>query len=246
MPEAPAPHPVYVHLHGGGFRLGTIYSELNDARCRHWAAGAGCAVLTVEYRLAPEHPFPRATEDCYAALLWATEGGAELGLDASRIAVGGDSAGANLATVVALMARDRNGPRLVLQVLEIPCVDVANTLDYPSAREFGSGYGLTSEMATKANADYLERAEDATNPYASPILADVTGLPAALVLTAEFDILRDSGEAYARRLEESGVPTTLHRHAGHIHGSSNLFPRWEPAREWMDEIARALRSAFER
>ncbi len=243
-PHGSAPFPAFLSLHGGAFRLGTIHSLLSDAGCRYVAAGAECVVVTAEYRLAPEHKFPTAPEDCYATLLWMVEHADELGIDADRIAVGGQSAGGNLATVVALMARDRGGPKIVQQVLEIPAPDMVGILDYPSASEFGTGYLITSDMVGEINADYLPTPEDAHNPYASPILADLTGLPPAHVMTAEYDLVRDAGEAYAKRLQEAGVPTTMRRHAGHIHGASNLFYRWEPGREWMDEVVAVLRGAY--
>jgi acetyl esterase len=243
-PIGSAPFPAFVNYHGGAFRLGTIHAKLNDAMCQYWAAGAGCVVVTVEYRLAPEHKFPTAPNDCYAALVWVAEHAGELGVDAARIAVGGQSAGGNLATVVTLMARDLGGPSIVHQVLEIPAPDMVGVLDYPSATEFGTGYIITSDMVEEINGDYFSSPDDARNPYASPILADLTGLPPAHVMTAELDLVRDAGEAYAQRLRDAGVPTTSHRYDGHIHGSSNLFYRWEPARDWMDEIVDVLKQAF--
>jgi acetyl esterase len=243
-PHGSAPFPAFVYFHGGAFRMGTIHSLLSDATCQYWAAGAGCVVATVEYRLAPEHQFPTAPNDCYAALTWVAEHAQELGVDPDRIAVGGQSAGGNLAAVMTLMARDRGGPKLVAQILEIPAPDMVGILDYPSAKEFGQGFIISTDMVAEINADYLPTPDDAHNPYASPILADLTGLPPAHVMTAEYDLVRDAGEAYAKRLQEAGVPTTSRRHAGHIHGASNLWYRWEPGREWMDEIVTVLRKAF--
>ena len=246
MPAAAGPHPVFVHFHGGGFVLGTIDSLVNDAKCAHICRAAECAVATVEYRLAPEHRFPTAAEDCYTALRWTVANAERLGIDPTRVAVGGESAGGNLAAAVALMARDHGGPSLALQLLEVPVTDIsAGAENHPSVRLYGEGYGLDrADMDFYAN-EYLADPTDGSSPYASPLLADdLTGVAPAHVITAEYDVLRDSGEAYARRLAEAGVETTLHRMLGHNHGSSVLWQTWAPAREWMDEVVRALSQAF--
>jgi acetyl esterase/lipase len=245
-PHGSGPRPAFVHFHGGGFVLGTIDSLFNEAKCARVCNGARCAVVTVEYRLAPEHRFPTAPDDCYAALLWTVENAARLGVDPERIAVGGESAGGNLAAVVALMARDRGGPRLSLQLLEVPVTDLGDGAgDYPSVALFGEGYGL-DRVAMDAYAEsYLASPSDGSDPYSSPLHApDLRGVAPAHVLTAEYDILRDSGEAYARRLADAGVETTLHRRLGHTHGSSALWQWWGPAREWMDEVVDTLERAL--
>ena len=196
--------------------FGTIDSLVNDAKCAHICRAAECAVATVEYRLAPEHRFPTAAEDCYAALRWTVANAERLGIDPTRVAVGGESAGGNLAAAVALMARDRGGPSLALQLLEVPVTDIsAGAENHPSVRLYGEGYGLDrADMDFYAN-EYLADPTDGSSPYASPLLADdLTGVAPAHVITAEYDVLRDSGEAYARRLAEAGVETTLHRMLG--------------------------------
>ena len=235
-----------IHFHGGGFVVGTIDSLVNDAKCAHICRAAECVVATVEYRLAPEHRFPTAAEDCYAALRWTVANAARLDLDAARVAIGGESAGGNLAAVVSLIARDRGGPPLALQLLEVPVTDISQcAADHPSVALFGAGYGLDRvDMEFYAN-EYLADPADGSSPYASPLLAkNLRGLPPAHVITAEYDMLRDSGEGYARRLAEAGIETTLHRRLGHNHGSSVLWQTWGPAREWMDEVVGALRRAF--
>jgi acetyl esterase/lipase len=241
IPEGDGPFGGYVHFHGGAFRLGTIHSSHTRALNRYWAANVPCVVVDVEYRLAPEHKFPTGPEDCYAALLWTAEHAAEIDVDPERLAVGGESAGGTLATVIALMARDRGGPKLRGQILEIPAPDMVRTLNYPSFEELGDKFIINPRMVEQTNRDYLPTPEDAHNPYASPMLADLSGLPPAHVMTAEFDPLRDCGEEYAKRLEAAGVPTTSRRHAGHIHGSANMFYRWGPALEWEDEVCEKLR-----
>lgn len=242
-PDLPGVLPVHVYFHGGGFWLGTL--DHFDSNCRATAVDAGCVVASVDYRLAPEHKYPTAAEDCYAALRWVVDNAVSLGVDPHRVSIGGGSAGGNLAAVVALMARDRGGPRVVLQLLEIPVTDF--TLSQPSMTD-NSGHVLTREGIEQCRSFYLADESQATEPYASPLLApDLSGLPPALVMTAEFDPLRDEGEAYARRLEEAGVPVTLRRWDGQFHGSQNmskLIP--DAAREYREMVASALRSAYER
>ncbi|MHB8463348.1 MAG: alpha/beta hydrolase [Acidimicrobiales bacterium] len=209
------------------------------------ATGAGCIVASVEYRLAPDHPFPTEPEDCYRALYWLVEHADTLGIDPTRISVGGASSGGNLAAVVALMARDRGGPPLVAQILEVPVIDL--TLSQPSIEENGDGYLLTRAAIEQSYRYYLTDPADATNPYASPIFAhDLAGLPPALIMTCEFDPLRDEGEAYARRLADAGVPTTLRRWDGQIHGShvlDKLLPA--EATQARQMIIAALRAAYQ-
>jgi acetyl esterase len=235
------PAPCHLYIHGGGFWMGTL--DHVDGTCRDIVSGVGCVVASVDYRLAPEHPFPAGLEDCYRALLWLTENAELLGIDPERISIGGGSAGANLATVVALLSRDRNGPKLVAQVLEMPCTDF--TMSHPSVDGFGDGLLLTRDEMARYRSHYLPRASDVTNPYASPLLAeDLTGLPPALVVTAEFDPLRDEGEAYAMRLVEAGNVVIQRRFLGHIHGSvhlATLAP--DDAAEATDLVRHVLRTA---
>jgi acetyl esterase len=246
VPATAGPHPAFVHFHGGGFVFGTIDSLVNDAKCAHICRAAECAVVTVDYRLAPEHRFPTAAEDCYAALCWLAKDAGRFDIDPTRLAVGGESAGGNLAAVVALITRDRGGPPLALQVLEVPVTDLSlGAGDHPSVALFGVGYGLDwADMEFYAN-EYLEDPAYGANPYASPLLADdLTGVAPAHVMTAEYDVLRDSGEAYAERLEQAGVPTVLQRNLGHTHGSAVLWQTWEPAQAWRDEVVRAVRGGL--
>jgi acetyl esterase len=240
-PFGHGPFPAHVYLHGGGFWIGTLDSF--DRSCRHLCSGAECVVVSVDYRLAPEHKFPTAPEDCYAALLWTVEHATELGIDAARVSVGGGSAGGNLSAVVALMARDRGGPPLVLEVLDIPVTDL--TMSQPSVEENGEGYLLTRSAMEQYRDFYLADPADAKEPYASPLLApDLSNLPPTLVMTAEFDPLRDEGEAYAARLAEAGVPVTQRRWEGHVHGSCEMTSLVPSAREWRDAVIEALRAAY--
>jgi acetyl esterase len=245
-PSGEGPHAAFLHLHGGGFVFGTIDSLFNDAKCAHVCRAAGCVVITVDYRLAPEFRFPTAPEDCYAALLWSVENATQLGIDPGRIAVGGESAGGNLAAVVALMTRDRGGPPLALQLLEVPVTDISDgEADHPSIALFKEGYGLDRAEMDSFSSAYLADPADGAHPYASPLRAqDLAGVAPAHVLTAEYDILRDSGEAYARRLERAGVTATLRRFPGQTHGSAVLWQTWDPARAWMEDVVGALRRAL--
>lgn len=240
-PDGTVPFPAHVYFHGGAFWLGEL--DHFDGACRELCAGAQCVVVSVDYRLAPEHKFPIPVEDCYAALCWTVEQADELGIDRSRVSIGGGSAGGNLTAVVAMMARDRRGPPLVLQVLDIPVTDL--TMSCRSIDENGTGYLLTKDAIAQYCAFYLADPADAANPYASPMLADdLTNLPPAVVMTAEFDPLRDEGERYAERLAEAGVPVQLKRWDGHVHGSSSMTALVPSARDWRNEIIQALRSAY--
>jgi acetyl esterase len=244
-PSANGTLPGLVHFHGGGFTLGTVDSFFSDVRCAHISAEAGCVLVTVDYRLAPEHRFPTAFEDCYAGLAWVSAHASSLRIDPARIAVAGESAGGNLAAAVALAARDRGGPPLVFQLLEVPVTDLTSSAaESASFSQFGQGFGLDSGIQDAMTSAYLARASDADSPYASPLHAgDLAGLPRTHVMTAAMDILRDGGEAYARRLRDAGVDVTAHRLEGHTHGSAVLWQTWEPARRWMDEVTDVLRRA---
>jgi acetyl esterase len=240
-PESRDPLPVLVYFHGGGFVLCDL--DTHDGPCRSLANAAGCAVVSVDYRLAPEHRFPAAPEDCYAATRWVAECGRELGVDPARIAVGGDSAGGNLTAVVAQMARDRRGPRLAFQLLVYPVADAR--FDTASYRDNAEGYFLTANMMKWFWRKYLADPADAENPYASPLRAkDLAGLPPGLCITAEFDPLRDEGEAYAARLREAGVRVATSRYDGMFHGFFGMGALIDQGRTAVAEAASALRKAF--
>ena len=242
-PAGDGPFPAYLHFHGGAWIMGSIDWPTFRSYARELSERTPSVVLDVDYRLAPEARFPVPVEDCHASLEWLVAHAEELRIDPDRIVVGGDSAGGNLAAAVCLIARDRGGPSLAGQLLEIPGPDHEDGSRYDSWHEFGRGYGLETEGLLAGKAFYFADEADAADPLASPILApDLSGLPPAVVFTAEFDPLRDMGEAYGRRLADAGVPTTVSRQPGHIHGSCFLLhPRWEPARVWRDEVIGSLR-----
>jgi acetyl esterase len=228
--------PIVLWMHGGGWTLGSV--EEHDAFCRHLARATECTVASVGYRLSPEHPFPAGLDDCWAALCWAAE---QPGGD--RLAVAGDSAGGNLAAALALRARDASGPPLRFQLLVYPALD--HTMSFPSIVENGKGFFLYEEDVRWFR-DHLLRGHDPRDPYASPYWAeDLSGLPPAYVVTAEYDPLRDEGEAYAERLREAGVPVTQRRWDGQVHAFFTMvgfYPAAEPA---LQEAAAALRAAVD-
>jgi len=239
---AEAGRPAILFFHGGGWVLCNLGTH--DALCRLLAQTTGCTVVSVDYRLAPEHRFPAAAEDCYAATAWVAEHARELGIRRDRLAVAGDSAGGNLAAAVALMARDRGGPALACQLLIYPITD--HVFDTRSYLENAEGYGLARQTMIWFWDQYVPHAADRDNPYAAPLRAnDLARLPAAYVLTVEYDPLRDEGEAYAGRLEKAGVPVQSVRLPGMIHGflrRTNDFHQVETTLQQMREV---LEWAFE-
>jgi acetyl esterase len=240
-PSAGRALPGIVYFHGGGFVIGSLDSH--DGTCRALANASGCSVVSVDYRLAPEHRFPAAPEDCYAALRFVAERGAELGIDPRRLALAGDSAGGNLAAVTALLARERRGPDLRFQLLIYPVAD--HRFDTASYRDNAEGYFLTAAMMRWFWGHYLERPEQGDDPLASPLRAkDLAGLPPAQVITAEYDPLRDEGEAYAARLREAGVATELLRYPGQIHGFFSLYDALDDGRAAVERAGAALRAAL--
>ena len=233
--------PVLIYFHGGGWVIGDL--DIYDGLCRSLTRAAGCAVFSVGYRLAPEHKFPAAVEDCYAATVWLGGEAARLGLDASRIAVGGDSAGGNLAAVISQLTRDRGGPAIVFQLLVYPVTDAS--LDFPSAKDPANDALLTTGDMRWFWNHYLRDAGDSASPLASPLrAARLDGLPPALVITAEFDPLLDEGEAYATGLREAGVPVILTRYEGMPHGFLGMAGVLDTARIALAQVGTALRSAF--
>jgi acetyl esterase len=240
-PSGDGPLPVLLYYFGGGWVLGSI--DTSDALCRALANAAGCLVVTVGYRLAPEHQFPAAIEDSHAALLWVVEHAEELGADATRIAVAGDSAGGNLAAAVSLLARDGGGPALAGQVLVYPNTD--QTAEGGSMAENDDPYLFNKHSVAWYRQFYLANPEDALDPLASPLKApDLSGLPPALVITAEYDPLRDQGEEYARRMAESGVATELRRFDGMAHGFYTSTGTVDAAGEALALTASTLRGWF--
>jgi acetyl esterase len=240
-PAGRVPFPVLVYFHGGGWVTGNL--ESHDGTCRALTNAAGCIVIAIDYRLAPEHKFPAAPEDCYAAVRWVAANAASFGGDPKRIAVAGDSAGGNLSTVVAMMARDRGGPALVYQLLIYPVTD--HSYDTASYRENGDEYLLTRSMMDWFWNHYLNDPADSANALVSPLRAsNLRGLPPAMVMTAEFDPLRDEGEAYAARLREAGVPVTLKRYDGMIHGFFSMPAVFDDGKQAIQDASAALRAAF--
>ncbi len=232
--------PALVYFHGGGFVFGDL--DTHDAVCRALAKESGAVVISVDYRLAPEHKFPAAVEDSYAVTLWVAANAGRLGIDAARIGVGGDSAGGNLATVVTMRCRDAGGPALASQLLIYPVTDVSS-FETGSHRELSDGYFLTRAAMEWFTNHYLGSADLARHPEASPLLApDLSGLPPALVITAEFDPLRDEGEAYAKRLQQAGVPVTVTRYPGMIHGFVSMRGVLAGGRQAIQEAAEFTRS----
>ena len=241
-PEAGGPHPLLVYYHGGGFLYGDL--DTHDGVCRILCRHAGAHVLAVDYRLAPEYPFPSAVEDARAALGWAYANAERLGADPSRIGVGGDSAGGNLAAVVSQLAAHDGGPPPVLQLLIYPTTDF--TVRRRSRDLFAAGFLLTDSEMDWFEDNYLgvERTH-ANDPRASPLLAEnLSGLAPAFVVTAAFDPLRDEGEAYVDALRAAGTPATLRRFPGFIHGFINGAGVSRSSREALIETAGATRGMF--
>ena len=239
-PSGSAPHPVVVYFHGGGFLLGDVTTS--DKPCRALANASGCTVVSVQYRLAPEHPYPAPLEDCYAATRWVAEHGAEIGVDARRIAVCGDSAGGNLAAAVALKARDEGAPRIAFQALIYPVTDC----DYetPSYRDNASGYLLSRDDCRWFFRTYHGGGES-RDALAWPLrAASHAGLPPALIVTAEYDPLRDEGERYAEALRAAGVPVRLYRYEGMIHGFYWMGGVVDAGRDVGREVGAAVRDAL--
>jgi acetyl esterase len=240
-PEGDEPLPLLVFFHGGGFVVGDL--ETHDQLCRLLANRAGCIVAAVDYHRAPEYKFPTAIEDAYAATQWLAEHAIEIGADATRIAVGGDSAGGNLAAVVTLMARDKGGPPLVYQVLIYPVLDA--TCSSASYQENSDGTLLDRETMRWFFNHYLTQETDLKNPYLSPLWAkSLKNLPPALVITAQYDLLRDEGEDYAQRLREDDVAVTHIRYDGMIHLFFHMTGVVDQARKAVEETSSILRAAF--
>ncbi len=241
-PVGNAPHPVMVFFHGSGFVV--LDLDTHDALCRRLCHGAGCVVASVDYRLAPEHPFPAAPDDCLAATRWMAAHAAEFGGDASRLAVCGDSAGGCLAAVTAWRIRDEGGPALCAQLLFYPVTD-HHTSRHASYESYGTGYGLTREGMQWFWDQYVTNPADANNPLAAPMrAASLAGLPSAYIDVAEYDVLRDEGEAFAGRLEQAGVPVVARRSAGMNHGFLKYAALIPEAAAAIDAACAWLRSTW--
>jgi acetyl esterase/lipase len=240
-PKIQSPAPALIYFHGGGWVLGDL--ESHDHVCRALANNASCVVLSVDYRLAPEHKFPAAVHDSFAATQWIADHAGELGVDRSRIAVGGDSAGGNLAAVVSQVARDRGGPGIAYQLLIYPSTDMR--MNMPSIEENADGPLLTKASMHWFVNHYLNSDADRTDPLASPLLASsLRGLPPAFIVTAECDPLRDEGEAYGQHLREAGVPVEVQRYEGMPHGFFSFAAALDGGRRAFADATGRLRSAF--
>ncbi len=234
--------PVTIYFHGGGWVQGGIKSH--DSPVRYLAAKSGTIMVSVDYRLAPENPFPAAVEDAYAALEWVAKNADTFSGNPQKIALAGDSAGGNLAAVVSLIARDKNGPKITRQVLIYPATNLA-TLDTDSHKFFASGYMLTHDDIVWFRGHYLPNTADWPNPHASPLLAQShASLPPATIITAEMDPLRDEGKQYADKLQAANIPVNYHCYKGMIHGFTGGGKVLPQALLALDEIAADLRGGF--
>ncbi len=230
--------PLLVYFHGGGWVVGSV--KTSDNYCRALANASGCAVLSVDYCLAPEHEYPHAADDAYAATRWAAEHASELGVDPGRLAVGGSSAGGNLAAVASLMARERTGPRIALQLLHVPVMD--HDFETASYRENATGRGLTRAAMQWFWGHYAPDVARRDEPYASPLGAkDLRGLPPAILVAAECDPLRDEGRAYAHRLRGDGVAVATLEYPGMVHSFMSWSAVVATARRAFVEVGAALR-----
>jgi len=239
-PAGAGPFPVLVFIHGGGFVLCDL--DTHDGACRSLTNEAGCVTVSVDYRLAPEHKFPAAVEDCYAATTWVSDHAKEINGDPKRIAVGGDSAGGNLSAVISMLARDAGKPHIMFQLLIYPATDTARNTE--SHKNF-TDYFLTKDMIEYFYRHYLRGEADAKDPRISIALAkDFRALPPAHIITAEFDPLRDEGEAYGRRLIEAGVSAKVTRYDGMMHAFFSQGDIMDKGRLAVAECADALRKAL--
>ena len=231
-----APQPVILYFHGGGWVLGNI--QTHDGVCRHLARATGCVVISVDYRLAPEHKYPAALNDAYAATAYVSQHAEELGIDAQRLIVAGDSAGGNLAAAVSLKSRDENGPKIAQQILIYPVIEPNfQTASYVA---FGEGHGLTKDSMQWFWEQYMDE-DSVDRKYLCLANANTNGLPPTFVLTAEYDVLRDEGENYATRLRASGVATQLKRYPGMLHGFVHFAELFDDAAVAFQDIADSVR-----
>ena len=240
-PKGNAPMPALVYFHGGGWVLGDL--DAADSICWNLSLKAECVVVSVDYRLAPEHKFPAALDDAYAALKWLVANAIELHIDPARVGVAGDSAGGNIAAAVALMARDKGEPKLVYQLLMYPVIQ--NDFNTESYLKYANGFGLTRDEMIWFWQHYLADEADAQNHYASPILAEeLSNLPPALIITGECDVLRDEALAYGAKLQEAGVSVQLWEGEGMIHSFVGMAQVLDKGKDAIAYITTQLREAF--
>lgn len=245
-PEGGRPMPALIFFHGGGFVLGSL--DEFEPFCTFLAADAGCIVVSVDYRLAPESPFPAALDDAWAATQWVAAHALSFGGDPARVAVAGDSSGGNLAAVVSMLARDHGSPKLTHQTLICPWVDLSPASEHTESFAcFGEGLWLSTTGINWYRSHYLRNLDRGEDPRVSPLRASrFSGLPPALVITAEFDILSDQGRAYAQRLRDAGVPVVQSCYPGMLHDFVTLPGLFATAWEAIDQITASLRTAFSR
>lgn len=236
-----SPLPLIVYFHGGGFTTGSV--DIFDHLTRSLSNAAHAIVVSVDYRLAPAHPYPAALDDCYAALEWGAQNARSLGGDPAKLAVGGDSAGGNLAAVMALKARDAGGPKIAAQIMYYPATDLTDT-PYDSKTHFADGYGLSKEAETAFHQAYVGKVENTKDRYISPLYApSLDGLPPALVIIGGFDPLHDSAQAYVKRLLQAGVPVTFHQYPEMVHGFMSI-PLFSQRRKALNDTSAFLTNVF--
>jgi len=238
-PHTPGPHPVHLFLHGGGWVMNTGYSKDSEAISRTRSIEADCVVISIDYRKAPEHPFPIPVHDAIAVVDWVRAHAVELGAIPGALTIGGQSSGGNIAAAATLVLRDQNRTDIAFQLLEVPALDLSHQI----LRVPGDSWPLRMIDVRMLSRQYLAGG-DATNPLASPLLApDLTGLPGAYIAVAEYDVLRPDGEQYAQRLREAGVPVQLYIGKGHVHMSPTMTKLLASARSWQASALAALSAA---
>ncbi|MGZ0131998.1 alpha/beta hydrolase [Priestia megaterium] len=242
-PEGTGPFPALVYYHGGGWVLGSL--DTHDSICRSYANKTNCIVVSVDYRLAPESKFPAAVNDAYDALDWISAHASQLNINSNKIAVGGDSAGGNLAAIVSILAKQRQGPSIVHQLLIYPSVGFKN--QHPaSMKENAEGYLLSKDLMDWFRLQYLNNKEEEQHPYNAPVLLeDLSSLPSATIITAQYDPLRDSGKDYADALKNHGVPVTYENYETMIHGFLGFHEFVPLAQQAINKSAAQLRQVFD-
>lgn len=241
VPPTAGPHPGFISFFGGGFRGGSVHYDYVDGTCRERCLSADVVVISVGYRLAPERKFPTAVRDGYAALEWVANNASRLKLQPDALMIGGQSSGGNIAAAVAMWSRDQRGPELALQVLEVPALDLTGDTNLT---EYGAGFIFETAEFEQIQLDLFASPDDAYNPYASPVLADdLRDLPPALILAAEYDLLRGGADVYAERLKAAGITVDYRVAPGQIHASPMMTSALEAARAWRDTVIAALKSA---